>query len=95
MSTAKVSVAIGQEELAWARSVARREGKSLSAVLTESLAERKRLSALREVVAWMGEGSAPLSDEELSAANRELVASSRPRAARGARSRRSTTGRRR
>lgn len=42
MSTAKVSVAIGEEELQWARSLARREGKSLSAVLTESLAERRR-----------------------------------------------------
>lgn len=27
--------------------------QSLSAVLTESLAERRRLAALREVVAWM------------------------------------------
>ncbi len=95
MPTAKVSVAIGQEELAWARSVARREGKSLSAVLTESLAERKRLSALREVVAWMGEGSEPLSDEELSAANRELEAPRRPRTARGARSRKTPARRRR
>jgi hypothetical protein len=72
MSTAKVSVAIGEEELEWARTLARREGKSLSAVLTESLAERKRLAALREVVSWMGKGEAPLSKEELAAANREL-----------------------
>jgi hypothetical protein len=81
MSTAKVSVAIGEEELHWARSVARREGKSLSAVLTESLAERRRLAALREVVAWMGKGEEPLSKEELAAANRELgdVAAARPR----------------
>ena len=73
MATAKVSVAIGEDELAWARSVARREGKSLSAVFTESLAERKRLAALREVVAWMGKGEEPLSKEELAAANRELA----------------------
>lgn len=80
MSTAKVSVAIGESELAWARSVARREGKSLSAVLTESLAERKRLTALREVVSWMGEGEEPLSPEELAAASRELAqGSTRPR----------------
>ena len=74
MSTAKVSVAIGEDELAWARSVARREGKSLSAVLTESLAERRRLAALREVVSWMGECQDPLSDEELAAAKRALSA---------------------
>jgi hypothetical protein len=81
MSTAKVSVALGEEELEWARSIARREGKSLSAVLTESLAERRRLAALREVVSWMGKGEEPLSKEELAAANRELsgAAVARPR----------------
>ena len=60
MSTAKVSVAIGEDELTWARTIARREGKSLSAVLTESLAEKRRLAALREVVAWMSKGQTPL-----------------------------------
>jgi hypothetical protein len=70
---AKVSVAIGAEELHWARSVARREGKSLSAVLTESLAERRRLAGLREVVSWTCEGETPLSREELAAASRELT----------------------
>jgi hypothetical protein len=72
VSTAKVSVALGEDELAWARSVARREGKSLSAVLTESLAERRRLAALREVIDWMQKGEEPLSQDELAAANREL-----------------------
>jgi nucleotide-binding universal stress UspA family protein len=72
MSTAKVSVAIGEDELQWARTIARREGKSLSAVVTESLAERRRLLALRDVVAWMGKGEPPLSREELDAASREL-----------------------
>ena len=72
MSTAKVSVAIGQEELAWARSIARRDRKSLSAVLTESLAEQKRQAVLREVLAWMEDGQAPLSAEELERASREL-----------------------
>jgi hypothetical protein len=85
MSTAKVSVAIGEEELEWARSLARQEGKSLSAVLTESLAERRRLAALREVVAWMGNGAAPLSKEELATANVELGGASRARASRGSR----------
>jgi hypothetical protein len=79
MSTAKVSVAIGEEELEWARSLARREGKSLSAVVTESLAERKRLAALREVVSWMARGEAPLTKEELAAASRELSEGASPR----------------
>lgn len=72
MPTAKVSVAIGEDELSWARSVARREGKSLSAVVTESLSERRRLAALRDVVDWMGEGDAPLSAAELAAAKRAI-----------------------
>ena len=73
-STAKVSVAIGRAELAWARAVARREGKSLSAVVTDSLAERRRLAALAEVVAWMGDGQPPLTERELDAARRALGA---------------------
>ena len=80
MSTAKVSVAIGEDELAWARSVARREGKSLSAVVTESLAERRRLAAMREVVEWMGEGQPPVTAEELAQAERALGLAGRSRA---------------
>lgn len=72
MPTAKVSVAIDREELAWARSVARRERKSLSAVVSESLAERRRLSALRDVVDWMAKGRRALCEEELREATREL-----------------------
>lgn len=72
MATAKVSVAIGEDELAWARSVARREGKSLSAVVTESLAERKRLAAMRDVLEWMGEGQPPLTREEIERAKKKL-----------------------
>lgn len=73
--TTKVSVAIGREELAWAKTLARREGKSLSAIVTGSLAERRRLAALADVVAWMAEDEPPLSDAELGAAQRDLPAS--------------------
>ncbi len=82
-STAKVSVAIGRAELAWAKTLARLEGKSLSAVVTESLAERRRLAALSEVVAWMAEAQPPLTDDELNGAQRELAA--RRNRAKGAR----------
>lgn len=68
----KVSVAIGREELGWAKNRAAREGKSLSALLTETLAERRRLEALAEVVAWMGEDAPAVSKAELAAARREL-----------------------
>ncbi len=86
-ATAKVSVAIGRDELAWAKTLARREGKSLSAVVTESLAERRRLEALADVVEWMGEGQPPLTAAELNAARRELGARRRKPAADGRRSR--------
>jgi len=69
---AKVSVAIGEEELGWARSIARREHKSLSAVVTESLAAQRRLEALGEVVAWMSKRQAPLTRAERRAASRQL-----------------------
>ncbi|HTB76986.1 MAG TPA: hypothetical protein VK762_27265 [Polyangiaceae bacterium] len=83
-STAKVSVAIGRAELAWAKTLARLEGKSLSAVVTESLAERRRLAALAEVVAWMAEAQPPLTDDELRATHRELAAKrNRTKSARG------------
>ena len=86
MPTAKVSVAIDERELDWARGEARRQGKSLSAVVTESLAERRRLGALREVVAWMGKGQLPLSPEELAAANRDLAPTATAATVRTARS---------
>lgn len=71
-ATAKVSMALGQAELGWAKARARREGKSLSAVVTESLAAQRRLEALTEVVEWMQAGQAPLSPAELRAAERSL-----------------------
>jgi hypothetical protein len=73
-ATAKVSVAIGRSERAWAKTSARRQGKSLSTVVTESLAERRRLTALAEVVEWMGHGESPLTDDELRAALADLAA---------------------
>jgi hypothetical protein len=69
---AKVSVAIGEAELDWAKAVARRERKSLSAVVTESLAARQRLEALGEVVAWMSKGQPPLTKAERAKARRDL-----------------------
>ena len=93
-STAKVSVAIGRAELAWAKTLARREGKSLSAVVTESLAERRRLGALAEVVAWMAEAQPPLTDDELNAAQHELAANRTKRAPGSKKSRTSVPRRR-
>jgi len=71
-ATAKVSVAIGKAELSWAKARAKREHKSLSAVVTETIATQRRLEALRDVVVWMQSEQAPLEPRELAAASREL-----------------------
>ena len=42
----KLSVSIEKHELAWARAHAKRSGKSLSAVLTEALREKRRAEAM-------------------------------------------------
>lgn len=72
MPTSKVSVAIGDPELEWARARARAQGKSLSALLTETIAEQKRLEAMRNVLDWLGEGKPPLTRAEIDAAAEEL-----------------------
>ena len=71
-ATAKVSVAIGKSELAWAKTRAKREHKSLSAVVTETIATQRRLEALRDVVDWMQADQPPLERREVIAAAREL-----------------------
>jgi Arc/MetJ-type ribon-helix-helix transcriptional regulator len=75
----KVSVAIGLEDLAWARERADREGASLSSVLTAAIrATRERETrlahqrrALDRYLAWATKGK-PLTAEEIEAAQREL-----------------------
>jgi hypothetical protein len=71
-ATAKVSVAIGEAELGWAKARARRERKSLSSIVTESLATQRRLEALGDVVVWMSKGKPPLTKAERRTAAREL-----------------------
>lgn len=79
VTVTKVSVAIGQEELEWARGRAKREGRSLSAVLTDAMRrakeaeveEARRDAAWAELKAWVLDGK-PLTVEELEAARREL-----------------------
>ena len=75
----KVSVAIGLEELAWARERAEREGTSLSAVLSAAarVAREVEEESARRNAAWSGflrwaTEDAPLTDEELAAADQEL-----------------------
>lgn len=75
----KVTIAIGKAEYAWARKRAKREGRSVSAVLTaatrevaEAEAKRERQQqAWAELQEWMLGGKPPTA-VELEAARREL-----------------------
>lgn len=75
----KVSLAIGNEELTWAEDRAEREGKSVSAVLTEvaraaretELHKTRQRQAWEEYLAWATDGRG-FTSEELEAARREL-----------------------
>ncbi len=71
-TTAKVSVAIGQAELGWARAQARAKGMSLSAVVTETLATQRRLEALGDLIDWMQRGQPAITKAELAAAARAM-----------------------
>jgi hypothetical protein len=75
----KVTLAITNEEYAWAERRAKRAGISVSAVLSAAAKEKRRAEerdekqrkAWAEIVAYVTNG-APLTSEELAAAEREL-----------------------
>jgi hypothetical protein len=78
-SVEKVSVAIGRDELEWAKERAEREGTSLSAVLTAATRAAREQEARRArqdaawgaILSWATEGQG-VSPEALAAAEREL-----------------------
>jgi len=73
-ATAKISVAMGREELRLAKTAANAEGISLSAYVTRAvrdrLAEQRRLAAARAVMATFDMGDFPSAEEQ-----EEIVAS--------------------
>jgi hypothetical protein len=73
-ATAKISVAMGREELRLAKTAATAEGISLSAFVTRAvrdrLAEQRRLASAREVMTSFGIGDFPSPEEQ-----EEIVAS--------------------
>ncbi len=79
----KVSVAIGRDELEWARKRARREKTSISAVLTDAARQAREAEALREkqrkawgeFLDWATEGDG-LTDEQIESGRRALRESS-------------------
>jgi hypothetical protein len=71
-ATEKTSVAIGRDELAWARERAERDGTSLSAVVTEAIRRRKQLEAWVELRDALLGGQEPISLAEARAMEAEL-----------------------
>ncbi len=55
----------------WARKRAEAEGASLSSVVSDALREQRRLEAMREVSAWLGEGQHDVTTAEIDAIRRE------------------------
>jgi hypothetical protein len=67
VSTAKISVSIGESELDWAKKRAEREGVSLSAVVTEAVRLARQHEARVRVVGWLGRSGvvAPRRETEI------------------------------
>ncbi|MFI5306917.1 MAG: hypothetical protein ACHQ53_06185 [Polyangiales bacterium] len=70
----KLSITLSKDDLQWARKRARNRGVSLSALLSEIVARRRRQEAWSE---WIKRAvDEPFTAEELEAARRELDGSS-------------------
>jgi hypothetical protein len=67
MAAVKVSVAIDETDLAWARKRAKREKASLSAVVSEALADQRRMEARRAFSREMAKHGPPVTREEIEA----------------------------
>lgn len=85
----KVTLAITNEEYAWAARVAKRTGTSISSVLSAAAKEKRereerdaaQARAWADFVEYVTDG-VPFTREELAAAERELAELERPRARR-------------
>lgn len=71
MASARIRVALGEEELAWARARAKRLKTSISAVVAEAIRERRRAEASREVLDWLLEVNPRATSAELEEIERE------------------------
>jgi predicted nucleic acid-binding protein len=60
----KISVSLGQEDLAWARRTARRETKSLSAVIAEALRRQRQAEARSRLLSDLGTDDISEEDRE-------------------------------
>jgi hypothetical protein len=66
----RVSVWLNSEDLAWAKQRARRDNKTLSAVVSEALLKERRAEALDELIADLG--GEDITEAERQALHKEL-----------------------
>ena len=69
-TVAKISVSLSSDDLAWAKQRARRERKSLSAVVSEALLRQRKADALDELLADLGTDD--IAEADLDAIRTEL-----------------------
>jgi hypothetical protein len=68
MAVAKLSITIEENDLKWVRAEARRLGKSVSAVVSDAVAQNRALRAQQRYLKKAG----PVDDQELRRAREEL-----------------------
>ena len=68
--TTKISITVPAEDLAWARRVAGKRKASLSLVISEALAAKRKEAARRSLSVWLAEGVV-LDERELEELRRE------------------------
>lgn len=74
-------VTLASEELAWAQARAEREGRTVSAVVTEAVRRQRQSEAWAEVETWLREANPEPTADELEAVMREWGADTRHRRA--------------
>lgn len=75
-SVEKVSVSLASDELSWARARAKRQDKSLSAVLSDALQQQRQAEARWALLEDLG--LKDISSSEVDALRREMVGAKRP-----------------
>lgn len=68
----KISVSLAAEDLAWARARAKRQGRSLSSLLTDALHQQRQAEARWKLLQQLGHTD--ISEQEVDALRREMVA---------------------
>lgn len=70
-SVAKISVSLSPDDLAWAKSRAKRQAKSLSSVVTDALQQQRQAEARRALLHELGGDD--ISEAEVEAVRREMA----------------------